>query len=495
MKRSKLTLTVIFMLAMTSFTAVADVINVPGDYHSIQEAIDGAQDFDTVLVEPGVYVENIVIDRKVLTLASRFLTSEDWNDVTSTVIDGNYKGSVVNFDSTGLDNQSAFIGFTLENGEAYNGGGVFCNNSNTLISHCYIRYNNGVSGGGVLTVEGMSEIDYCIIYENIANYGGGVLSVNATTTISNCTIYGNTAVEEGGGVFGFESDIDITSCILWANEPDQVGLAGTGDPSTLHIGNSDVQGGIDGVVTNDNGELTFDEDNINEDPMFIDPKTGDFTFDENSPCYGMGMGAYNPPIENELSVIEMMNELIDDIWELHENRHLARNHANFLYASVHRARWCYTHDRILGAVCYMLDFDLRVAALVWWRILSREQGEYFIQCSNDILRKIHEENCDSFEGLDMMTTDNLPYEFDLSQNYPNPFNATTRIDYSVPEASTVQISVFDMTGRRIATLVNGQQEAGQYNLTWNAQGNPAGMYLVRMEAGNFTSTKQMMYIK
>ncbi|MEM8486623.1 MAG: FG-GAP-like repeat-containing protein [Bacteroidota bacterium] len=94
----------------------------------------------------------------------------------------------------------------------------------------------------------------------------------------------------------------------------------------------------------------------------------------------------------------------------------------------------------------------------------------------------------------------LPTEYALESNYPNPFNPTTTIKYDVPEASSVKLEVYDMMGRRIATLVNGQLGAGRYEATWNARsdsGAPvaSGVYLYRLQAGSFEAVKRMVLMK
>ncbi|MBU1095932.1 MAG: T9SS type A sorting domain-containing protein [Bacteroidetes bacterium] len=94
----------------------------------------------------------------------------------------------------------------------------------------------------------------------------------------------------------------------------------------------------------------------------------------------------------------------------------------------------------------------------------------------------------------------IPTEFTLVQNYPNPFNPTTVIKYAITEPSQVKLSVYDITGQKIATLVNTVQEAGNYRVTWNSTNNygqsvAAGVYIYRLEAGSFVSTKKMMLVK
>lgn len=87
------------------------------------------------------------------------------------------------------------------------------------------------------------------------------------------------------------------------------------------------------------------------------------------------------------------------------------------------------------------------------------------------------------------------YEFRLSQNYPNPFNPTTSIVYSVAEMTNVRLTVYDILGRVVATLVNEVQSPGQYNVNFDAARLASGTYIYRIEAGNFMSTKKMLLIK
>lgn len=89
----------------------------------------------------------------------------------------------------------------------------------------------------------------------------------------------------------------------------------------------------------------------------------------------------------------------------------------------------------------------------------------------------------------------LPLEYTLDQNWPNPFNPSTGISYSLKESGLVTLQVFDMTGRKIADLVDQDQPAGNYRITFDGDNLPAGLYFYRLEAGAFTSTKKMVLMK
>ena len=80
--------------------------------------------------------------------------------------------------------------------------------------------------------------------------------------------------------------------------------------------------------------------------------------------------------------------------------------------------------------------------------------------------------------------DEMPTEFLLSQNYPNPFNPSTKIQYSVPQSSSVVIKVFDILGNEIQTLVNDEKPAGTYEITWQPGNLPSGLYLDEIKAEN-----------
>ncbi len=89
----------------------------------------------------------------------------------------------------------------------------------------------------------------------------------------------------------------------------------------------------------------------------------------------------------------------------------------------------------------------------------------------------------------------LPNKITLFQNYPNPFNPSTVISFKLPVSSSVKLAVFDMLGRKIATLIDGKSPAGLQKVTFNAQGLSSGMYFYRLESNGFTITKRLTIIK
>lgn len=90
---------------------------------------------------------------------------------------------------------------------------------------------------------------------------------------------------------------------------------------------------------------------------------------------------------------------------------------------------------------------------------------------------------------------NTPVTFGLSQNYPNPFNPLTKIKYDVAKTSLVKLTVYDILGNKVTTLVNQRQEAGNYSIDFDGSELPSGTYIYKIEAGDFSSVKRMMLIK
>jgi subtilisin-like proprotein convertase family protein len=92
-------------------------------------------------------------------------------------------------------------------------------------------------------------------------------------------------------------------------------------------------------------------------------------------------------------------------------------------------------------------------------------------------------------------TGNLPEKFDLFQNYPNPFNPVTKIKFAIPTNENVRLSVFDVLGREIQTIVDKKMEAGNYEYDFDGSRLSSGVYFYKIVAGNYTSIKKMMLIK
>ncbi|MEW6608338.1 MAG: right-handed parallel beta-helix repeat-containing protein [bacterium] len=312
-------------VVMVSYGVLVEgaVLHVPSEYATIQSAITAAVDGDTVLVDDGTYSENI-------NFLGKGITVESVHGTTSTIIDGNASGSVVTFKS-GEDTKSVLSGFTIQNGRADYGGGIYCYYSLPTITNCTISGNFGGAGGGISCSSSSPTITNCTISGNSAGAGGGISCRNSSSpTITNCTISGNSANSIGGGISCSSSSPTITNCtisgnsardmsggiccwysssptitncsisgnsannygggiccgnsssptivnsILWGDTPEEIYLS----LSSIDITYSDIQGGYAG------------EGNIDADPLFVGG--GDYHLTADSPCIDTGTSANAP---------------------------------------------------------------------------------------------------------------------------------------------------------------------------------------------------------
>ena len=262
-----------------------NIIHIPGDYATIQEGINAASDRDTILTQPGTYVENINFNGKNITIASLYLTTLDTSYISQTIIDGNQNASVVTFDNE-EDSTAVLTGFTITNGLGggtypnYTGGGVTCNNSNPSLKNLVITENlTGDYGGGIYCECSSPSFKNVVISDNFAcTAGAGILCNNSSPILENVTITGNsTNYVDGGAICCHQnSSPSLINSILWGNFSQGVYFSAGFEPNSITISYSDIQGGEAGIVTNDNGTIYWLDGNIDADPLFADPLNGDY---------------------------------------------------------------------------------------------------------------------------------------------------------------------------------------------------------------------------
>jgi subtilisin family serine protease len=253
-------------------------IFVPSDVPTIQEAIDAAADDDQIIVDPGIYEEDIDFLGKSITLRSQ--DPNDWAAVSGTVISGSGQNAVVTF--AGTERAARLAGLTIADGSAPDsGGGIRGNNTGAVVEKCIIRNNASAgSGGGIHAVKG--RILNCRIEENTAAFGGGLADCNEvlnsviarnqsteggglyrnTGRIMHCTIAANAAAK-GAGLSRCTGPVQ--NSIIWANQPDS--LYQSSRPAY-----SCIQGGSPGPG------------NLDSDPEFVDPGIGDYRLAPGSFC-------------------------------------------------------------------------------------------------------------------------------------------------------------------------------------------------------------------
>ena len=327
----KIVMLMIFMILMTG--VFATTIYIPEDYATIQAGINASEDGDEIIVSPGTYVENINFNGKAVILGSLFYTTQDTSYISQTIIDGNQNGSVVTFESE-EGSTSVLTGFTITNGltdgwgggiycissspslanvmitgnSADDGGGISCTSSNPSLENVKITGNSAGSGGGIFFISSSPSLKNVTITDNSAEiFGGGIYFTSSSPSLANVTITDNSA-SYGGGIFCFSSSPSLVNCISWNNSPQEVEFWYYYDPNTITIANSDIDGGEEGIVINNNGTINWLEGNIAADPLFVDAEMEDYHLTGDSPCIDTGIAYF----EYEGEVLVDLSE--DEYW-------------------------------------------------------------------------------------------------------------------------------------------------------------------------------------
>jgi hypothetical protein len=196
--------------------AEATIIKVPSDQPTIQAGINASAKGDTILVESGIYVENINFNGKEIVVGSFFILTGDTSYISQTVIRGNQTASVVTF-ANGEDSTAVLSGFTITGGVAFYGGGIFCLSSNPTL-----------------------------------------------------------AKEHGSGIYCQATDVNLVNSIVWYNLPDQVYFNRLDSPSSVNVAHSNIENGLEGISDNGNGTVNWLPGNMETEPLFADSRNGDF---------------------------------------------------------------------------------------------------------------------------------------------------------------------------------------------------------------------------
>ena len=428
-------LTNMILLFIIFFLQVsATVINIPADQPTIQDGIDVSVNADTVLVQPGTYIENINYNGKNITVGSLFLTTQDTSYISQTIIDGNQNGSVVIFMNE-EDSTAVLIGFKVINGIGcgswswWGGGGITINSASPIIQNCEISNNSCQYRGGGFAIWNNSNpiIKNCKISNNtdwaiyinrsdtiilntlIIGNDGGLRCYLSNPIIINTNIINNI----GYGIKCLDNSNPILlNSIVWDNDLSITFFYGY-NQNSITISYSDIQGGEAEIETNNNGIVNWLEGNIDLDPLFIG--TGDYPFSlqDISPCINAGT-----PDTTGLNLPEY---------------DLAGN------------------PRLFGG-----------------RI---DMGTY--------------ENQNVVVGVNESL---IPNNIALLQNYPNPFNPTTTISFNLTAEITenTKLTIYNIKGQRVKSFPINQLTNSHVNhIIWNGDdenGKPvsSGIYLYKL---------------
>ena len=310
----------------------AAVLHVPGDYTTIQNAIDHAQPGDAILVNPGVYYEDINFKGKALTLTST--NPANMSVVQSTIIHAVGHSSAVTF-TNGETSNSVLAGFTITGGygtvnpafgtntfwgagiyceassptilgniitanlaptgdvsDAGYGCGIACIQSDATIARNLLTANSGYAGGGILVYLGQARIASNLIYSNSAIVGGGAVLISGGQFINN-TVVANDA-QLAGNIYAV-SDASGQSVIT-----DNI-ISGATGGSGIYLDSQDTltQISFNDAWNNAGGDYATNSrtglnGNISQDPLFVDATNNEYHLRDASPCINAGDPEFQP---------------------------------------------------------------------------------------------------------------------------------------------------------------------------------------------------------
>jgi len=313
------------------FPVLRDTMEVPHEYPTIQSAIDNVNPSgDIILVSPGVYQENLLIDSLQLTLTSHYQLDGGVGCIEETVIDGGGTDAVIRI-VNGQSSVSRISGFTITNG-----GGYQPDTSTVTL------------GGGIHCVNNSLILEDLLIYGNQADVGGGIFftsSSGADLTLQRLTITGNSA-EVGGALFCFENVTAVLDgSILWDNGPVEI----YGDISNeITASCCDIQGGWPG------------ESIIDADPIFCNPWGDHYRLQPDSPCRTDNCGVLG------YSDAQCDPELVDDFVVQPPAITLSQNYPNPFNPST----------TIEFSLPYLQEINLTVYNLLGQEVAVLAEGSY-----------------------------------------------------------------------------------------------------------------------
>lgn len=530
----KFSIFIILSLTFVSTSSSAKIIHVPADSSTIQSGINGASDGDTVLVARGHYYERINFYGKAILVTSNYIFDSDTITIDSTIIDADTLvigvidlGSVGVFNS-GEDSTSIIQGFTIQNGigislpnNMRSGGGIYCHSSSPTIKNNKLIQNSAhhACGGAICCwKKAHATITSNTIKGNSSGQGGGICFYLSSPIISNNTITGNDATSEGGGIeCQYYSYPIIYNNIITGNS------GGRG-------GGVDFWWGCGGQISN----------NLISDNSA--PYGGGIRCDESSPTiknntiirnsassYGGGIFCYyksSPLITNNIISSNLQGYGIYCEWE--SNPAMLYNNvwdnldSNFIGypAGVGDTTWganmngipCDSFYNIIRDPLFadsLSDFHLQEGSP------CIDAGDNSVAPDSDLdgNARIVDGNDDDSAVVDMgayeyqplvgTREENVPFsgsDFVVLQNYPNPFNPQTTIEYYLPKSAWVNLTIYNILGRKVKVLVNDFQTKGKKSITWDGKNQHgkkvgSGVYFYRLQAFDYVESKKMLLIK
>ena len=366
---------------------------------------------------------------------------------------GNMDDNVYHVVKTGSNN--IIDGFVITSGNSNSasspddtGAGIYNTGDNIIITNCFFIGNSAVQGAGIANYRvGEStnniEMNNCFFLKNKAGSGGGIGNWDCPTTIEHCVFIADTVTNMGGAIFnwGANSDADIIHCTFYGNAAGDTTLGGA-----VHS----RAGGLETNIVNS-------------------------IFWNNSSDIGYG-GETHGAVTNVYYSDVQHTENIQSSNNISENPMFVDDTLLFNLSLQE------------GSSC--IDAGTELLVIGSDTLFSSDSSSYN-GAAPDMGAIESNYNATALENI----VNAVPQDFELMQNYPNPFNPVTTIRYKLAENAHVNLTVYDIQGRRVKTLVDAQQNAGSYSIQFKVPNLASGVYIYKITAGNFTKIKKMILVR